>query len=316
MGLLTERAARTLAYYLMETNLSLYNWWMAYLDANPPAPGGRPGEHKWEEARGDAFLLKLLSTPASEVAWAPNRPEVFNIVKHMDVNPRDMATRTMDVRAVVAKEFAKDLADVSGKENLVLLRETLMGSLNASVDEDMPLARTGGPVPPLAEHVAKGKGQYHKAKRRKGRPAWERSPDDTPLRDGNRDRLVGLLTERATRTLAFQLVAEGALPAYRWWLAFLRANPTPRKGDWDEICGDAFLRKLLAMPGPDDEDMDVKPRELATRVMDIRSELAHEFVADLAAVGEENLLLLRAALEGSLGASSEGIEEEGEGGET
>lgn len=33
-------------------------------------------------------------------------------------------------------------------------------------------------------------------KRRRGRPAHLRSPYDTPLRDGNRDRLLGLLTER------------------------------------------------------------------------------------------------------------------------
>ena len=65
----------------------------------------------------------------------------------------------------------------------------------------------------------KGKSVENK-KRRKGRPAWTRKPDDTPFRhvisrdavfvavelsahhmslchrDGNRDRLVGLLTER------------------------------------------------------------------------------------------------------------------------
>jgi hypothetical protein len=35
-----------------------------------------------------------------------------------------------------------------------------------------------------------------KKARRRGRPAWMRSPTDSPLRDGNRDRLVGLLTER------------------------------------------------------------------------------------------------------------------------
>ena len=37
---------------------------------------------------------------------------------------------------------------------------------------------------------------YKNRTRRRGRPAWTRSPDDTPLRDGNRDRLMGLLTER------------------------------------------------------------------------------------------------------------------------
>lgn len=41
----------------------------------------------------------------------------------------------------------------------------------------------------------KGK-SYENSKRRKGRPAHLRSPFDTPLRDGNRDRLIGLLTER------------------------------------------------------------------------------------------------------------------------
>ena len=42
-----------------------------------------------------------------------------------------------------------------------------------------------------------GKGQsYTNKNRRRGRPAWQRSPDDTPLRDGNRDRLMGLLTDR------------------------------------------------------------------------------------------------------------------------
>lgn len=43
------------------------------------------------------------------------------------------------------------------------------------------------PVPPAPRD---------KGKRRRGRPAHLRSPDDSPLRDGNRDMMVGLLTER------------------------------------------------------------------------------------------------------------------------
>ena len=38
--------------------------------------------------------------------------------------------------------------------------------------------------------------QFEGARRRRGRGASQFSPDDTPLRDGNRDRLLGLLTER------------------------------------------------------------------------------------------------------------------------
>lgn len=34
---------------------------------------------------------------------------------------------------------------------------------------------------------------HAKKVRRLGRPAWKRSPDDTPLRDGNRDRIQGAL---------------------------------------------------------------------------------------------------------------------------
>lgn len=62
-------------------------------------------------------------------------------------------------------------------------------------------------LPHHSTHRAKSpKGaSFEAGNRRRGRPAWRRSPDDSPLRDGNRDRLVGLLTQRATRTLATYL---------------------------------------------------------------------------------------------------------------
>lgn len=41
---------------------------------------------------------------------------------------------------------------------------------------------------------------YEQKTRRRGRPAWMRSPYDSPLRDGNRDRLVGLLTGKTSVT--------------------------------------------------------------------------------------------------------------------
>ena len=45
-----------------------------------------------------------------------------------------------------------------------------------------------------------------------------RSPYDSPLRDGNRDRLIGLLTERAVKTLMCYLVRFlfAAVCASRW----------------------------------------------------------------------------------------------------
>ena len=51
--------------------------------------------------------------------------------------------------------------------------------------------------PPTFARAQSKKGAMCDAKtRRRGRPAHLRSPEDSPLRDGNRDRVIGLLTER------------------------------------------------------------------------------------------------------------------------
>ena len=42
-----------------------------------------------------------------------------------------------------------------------------------------------GPCTCRSPRSRKGE-SYEKKKRRRGRPAWTRSPDDSPLRDGNR----------------------------------------------------------------------------------------------------------------------------------
>jgi hypothetical protein len=60
-----------------------------------------------------------------------------------------------------------------------------------------------------ARRSSKGS-SYSDKKRRRGRAAWLRSPDDTPLRDGNRDRLMGFLTER----YVLQLVPLGIIELY------------------------------------------------------------------------------------------------------
>eukprot|EP00887_Chlorella_sp_A99_P008002 scaffold12.g8002.t1 len=85
-------------------------------------------------------------------------------------------------------------------------------------------------------------GSFETKNRRRGRPAWMRSPDDTPLRDGNRDRLMGLLTERAVKTLAFYFMELN--PTLNLWLnKFLEENPIPRDGNWDDIAKE-FVQEL------------------------------------------------------------------------
>jgi hypothetical protein len=87
-----------------------------------------------------------------------------------------------------------------------------------------------------------------------------------------RDRLIGLLTERAARTLLYYL-SETNLNVYHWFLCYLKENPIPRvrlcmlgrssdvrsacgwqperlcglqNGHWDDVSGESFLRKLLS----------------------------------------------------------------------
>lgn len=58
---------------------------------------------------------------------------------------------------------------------------------------------------------------YMNPNRRRGRPAHQRSPEDSPLRDGNRDRLIGLLTLRAAKTLEYYFMETNL--TYHHWLS-------------------------------------------------------------------------------------------------
>lgn len=171
--------------------------------------------------------------------------------------------------------------------------------------------RDGDPARRRYANSRKGK-SFSNKNRRRGRPAWTRSPDDSPLRDGNRDRLMGMLTDRAARTLLYYLM-ETNLNVHHWLLAFMRAYPIPRDGAWDDVSGETFLRKLLTMPVQEAKwnvgraDMydtvvgiGVDPRNIAQRIMDIRTQLAKEWTSDLSDIAEENSLLLRESLASSL----------------
>lgn len=106
MGLLTDRACKTLAYYLMETNVLVYNWWMAYLQDNPIL---RQGD--WDEICGDAFLRKLLSMNNAEIPWSlKNRPEIYNRTSLVEIKPRELATRVMDIRWALAADGASGVS--------------------------------------------------------------------------------------------------------------------------------------------------------------------------------------------------------------
>jgi hypothetical protein len=151
---------------------------------------------------------------------------------------------------------------------------------------------------------------YQSKKRRRGRPAWLRSPDDTPLRDGNRDRLMGLLTDRAARTLLYYYY-ELNPTLFGWFSKYLQEHKIPKDGNWDDVSGETFLRGLLSTPMEEtrwgqtagfDSMYDctggllVDPRNVAQRIMEIRSQIAKEWIEELRTVSEENALIMRESI--------------------
>jgi len=156
---------------------------------------------------------------------------------------------------------------------------------------------------------------FQQANRRRGRPAHLRSPDDSPLRDANRDLVLGLLTFRAARTLVVYL-QETNIIVSEWLLNYMRENSIPASGAWEDVSGDTFIRKLLTMPLESTKlevnrdslydnraTIGVDPRSIAQRIMDIRTQLADEFMQDLKTVKEDNNTLLRETIAASFNAS-------------
>jgi len=141
-------------------------------------------------------------------------------------------------------------------------------------------------------------------------------PDDSPLRDGNRDRLLGLLTRRATRTLMFYC-SETNQHLYSWLNEYIKANPIPNDGKFEDISGETFLMGLMLKPAVEvranpwvdpkfdcSKPLTVDPRQVAQRIMDIRVALAKEFREDLTRIDEENMEMLRRSLMSSLEAQT------------
>lgn len=170
MGLLTERAAKTLLYYMFETNPTLYGWFNMYLkvrcmcsilDARRStlefrralhaltpflrAPLVRsfkkeneiPREGSWDDVSGETFLRKLLSLQMEETSWAQQVgvENIYNSFGGLVVDPRNVAQRVMEVRGQLAKEMIQDLQQVS-EENSLLMRETLLTSLSLDLSDD------------------------------------------------------------------------------------------------------------------------------------------------------------------------------------
>ena len=200
-------------------------------------------------------------------------------------------------------------------------------------------AARNGHAAPLNGHdaaAARNNATSHNQEDLNGSPATRRMrrrrnlhPSDSPLRFANRERAFGLLTERAATTL-LHYCSETNQHLYSWLHEYMHNNPIPKSGKWEDVTGDTFLRGLLngqfsvVPPNPNVEalfdgamnGLGVDPRQVAQRIIDIRTQLAEEICEDLMAVRQENHELLAEVLNQSLHATfnAHPLDEGGQGG--
>ena len=146
----------------------------------------------------------------------------------------------------------------------------------------------------------------------RNRTSRTHDPYSTPLRDGNRDRLYGMLTARAAATLLTYLTELNKSTA-QFFQEYMANNPIPyafwQDGKVKDVSGENFIEGLLTM-GPThidekfrDSYITVDPPALAVRLLDIRMALKDEYIADLAWVKEENANIMKVACMSNLESS-------------
>lgn len=128
MGILTDRATRTLEHSLQESNPTLHSWLAAYLQQN-----SIPKDGNWSDVSGENFLRTLLTQPIEQISgsFSDEEPQFAN-ASPVGGDPRLVAQRIMDYRHAIAKEWIEELKAVQ-EENKLLLSESLMSSLNSSL---------------------------------------------------------------------------------------------------------------------------------------------------------------------------------------
>lgn len=147
MGLLTDRAARTMLYYLFELNPTLYGWLSQYMKDNKI-----PKEGNWSDVSGETFLRDMLLTPIEETRWGQQVgiDNLYDCTGRLIVDPRNIAQRIMEIRSQIAKEWIEELKTVS-EENALLLRETVTSSFsleNIATASPSEASRSGSVVHP------------------------------------------------------------------------------------------------------------------------------------------------------------------------
>lgn len=278
MGQLTRSAARALLYNYTQTDRTLYKWFRKFTMEVPIPRRGR-----WEDVSGDTFLWKLMDAPIEVNLWKEGQGRNLSSLSEKD--GREMAQRVMSIRSDLAAEYIEDLQKVKD-ENLNILRENMLSTVAKQFEpkssdsaDDMPLLKVRV-VENSTSQVKDTAGHGEKIA--------------TTLRDANCHRLMGIVTGAAAGTLLYYSSETNRI-LFRWMRGYVGANPIPRRGPWEDVSGNNFIRKMMGTPTQfnvrklgDPPALAVEPRQVAQRILDIRSQLAVEFAEDLQEVRDEN----------------------------
>jgi hypothetical protein len=116
---------------------------------------------------------------------------------------------------------------------------------------------------------------------------------------------------------------------FGWLNNYMKDHKIPKDGNWDDVSGETFLRELLQAPIQETRwgetvgvnslfdctgSILVNPRDVAQRIMEIRTQIAKEMIDDLKQVSEENALLMRETVLSSFTLNEMPVAEGGEDG--
>lgn len=271
---LTRRAVSTVLFYMHEFHDGPSHHWLSNFDSFSDRVKARQFKN------GDQFLEKMRQAPIEKGFIQIGHPSGrFSRKFPFTIEPGRIASRIVDARVQLSEEWAHDLHCIEA-ENLEIQRlsfERLLSKSEADLNSKRNLIYDSDPF----------------------------ANDESALRFRNYTALKTLLTQHAVMRLLPYIRDRGSNHEYMYLLQFL-ATYGPIGDDTK------FFETLMrgATQQRRNPSFLVVPRSIAIQILDLRTELAKEWISALEFIPIETKLSMCGALEKSMDASH-GLLEDG-----
>lgn len=265
---LTRRAVHTVLYYYREMRDSAAINWLLNFERFDI----REKNDMFHD--GDEFLLSMYAQPPVKGFYVQKHPRAYMTRKFpFTIRPAQVADSILHSRKQLAEEWAVDLRCIES-DNLELQRMSF-------------------------ERIVEKDPRKLDARRNLVFDSDVFESNQSPLRHKNWNKLVVLVTQHAlTRLMPY--LRDTSNHDYMYLLNFVS-----RYGSLSD--GDAFVEELLTKPPVErtNPTYTVNPRALAVQILDLRAEIADEWIVHMKNVPDEQLKLSRTALSRSVKLPSE-----------